>query len=124
MDVFWKNKRERRLLDKNPVISINGKVYRILNIDERGAGFLIDSPQDIKITAVVEPTIDQNKSAGRAPRIPRFISLFNPPNRRLLFKTAWICGPAFSTRYDPDARKLLQEFIAENIYHDVGITEK
>jgi hypothetical protein len=118
MEIYWEDKNERRYSDEHATVSINGKVYRLLNINDQGAGFLFDSMEDIIINGAVEPRFVGNLSAGGATAVPRFILLYNFANRRLRFKSGWIHGPVFTTRHDLNARKLLQEFIAENINRD------
>lgn len=114
MGIYWEDKREHRNSDNHATLVINGKVYRILNINGQGAGFLFDCPEDI-ITGAVEKKIVGDESKGDVTAEPRFILSFNFANRRLLFKSGWIYGPEFTTRHDFNARKLLKEFIAENI---------
>ena len=118
MKIDWEIKSERRYFDEHTTVSINGKIYRILNINDQGAGFLFDSMEDFIITGAVEPRFVVDKSAGDAIATPRFILLYNFTNLRLHFKTGWIYGPEFTTRKNFNARKLLQEFIAEDIDGD------
>ena len=119
MDQILGNRRKRRLSVKNLAISINGKTYRIFNINEYGVGFLIDSQEEIEIGTEIKPMIVNGNMPVRVAGIPRHISQFRPPNKRLLFKSGWVCGTEFTTRHDLDGGKLLKEFIAENIDRDV-----
>lgn len=124
MDQVLGNRRKHRFSVKNMAISINGKTYRIFNINEFGVGFLIDSPEEIKVGTEIRPVILNGRLPVRVVGIPRHISQFHPPNRPLLFKSGWVCGTEFTTRHDLDGGRLFQEFIAENIDRDVKETEK
>ncbi|MBC2713214.1 MAG: hypothetical protein HGJ94_20145 [Desulfosarcina sp.] len=119
MDPDLGNRRKRRFSVKDLTISINGKTYRIFNINEHGVGFLIDSQEEIEIGAEIKPLIVNGNIPVRVAGIPRHISQFRSPNKRLFFKSGWVCGMEFTTRCDLDGGKLLQEFIAENIDRDV-----
>ncbi len=124
MDQVLGNRRKRRLSVKNLTLSINGKSYRIFNINEYGVGFLVDSPEEIEIGTEIKPMTVNGNIPVRLAGIPRHVSQFRPPNKPLLFKAGWVCGTEFSTRHDPDGSKLLRDFIAENIDRDVEETEK
>jgi hypothetical protein len=124
MDVYLDIKREGGFVEKNMTISINGKVYRIVNINEGGVGFLFDSDQDINPLTVLSSRGRQNKPAVHASSIPRFLIARRSPTRPLLFKSGWIYGPEPSTRHDLGGKKLLQDFIAEHIYCETEETEK
>ena len=124
MDQGFVNRRKQRFSVKDLTISINGKTYRIFNINEYGVGFLIDAPEEIEIGAEIKPMIVNGNIPVRVAGIPRHISQFRPPNKSLLFKSGWVCGTEFTTRDDLDGERLFQEFIAENIDRDVEETEK
>lgn len=124
MDQVLGNRRKNRFSVKDLTISINGKAYRIFNINEYGVGFLIESPEEIEIGTEIKPMIVNANIPVRLAGIPRHISQFRPPNNRLHFKTGWVCGAEFTTRHDLDGGRLLQEFIAENIDCDVEETDK
>lgn len=115
MDQVLGNRRKHRFSVKDLTISINGKTYRIFNINEYGVGFLIDSPEEIEIGTEIKPMIVNGNIPVRVAGIPRHISQFRPPDKRLFFKSGWVCGTEFTTRHDLDGGRLLQEFIAENI---------
>jgi hypothetical protein len=115
MGISWEDKRERRYSDSHATLSMNGKAYRILNINEQGAGFLFDCREDIVMSGAVAPRIVGDRSDGGTMAAPRFILLSNFANRKLFFKSGWIHGPEFTTRHDLNAQKLLQEFMAECI---------
>jgi len=119
MDQVLGKRKKRRLTVKDLTISINGKTYRIFNINEYGVGFLIDSPEEIQIGTEIEPIIVNGKIPVRVAGIPRHISQYRPPSKRLFFKSGWVCGTEFTTRHYKGAGKLLQEFIAENIDSDI-----
>lgn len=119
MDQVLGNRRKRRLSVKNLTISINGKTYRIFNISENGVGFLIDSPEEIQIGTEINPIIVNGNIPVRLAGIPRHISQFRPSNKQLFFKSGWVCGTEFTTRHDLGGKRLLQEFIAENIGGDL-----
>lgn len=123
MDQVLGKRKKRRFAVKDLTISINGKTYRIFNINEYGVGFLIDSPEEIKIGTEIKPMIVNGKIPVRVAGIPRHISQFRPPSKRLFFKTGWVCGTEFTTRHYNGGVKLLQEFIAENIDSDTEETD-
>jgi hypothetical protein len=117
-------RKKNRFAVKDLTISINGKTYRIFNINEFGVGFLIDSPEEIEIGAEIKPMIVNAKIPVRVAGVPRHISQFHPSSSRLFFKTGWVCGAEFTLRQYGGGEKLLREFIAENIDNDVEETEK
>ena len=55
MDQVLGNRKKRRFAVKDLTISINGKTYRIFNINEYGVGFLIDSPKEFEIGNEIKP---------------------------------------------------------------------
>ena len=124
MDPVLGKRKKSRFAVKNLTISINGKTYRIFNINEFGVGFLIDSPEEIEIGTEIKPMVVNGKTPVRVAGIPRHISQFRPASNRLLFKTGWVCGAEFTLRQYSGGEKLLREFIAENIDKDVEETEK
>ncbi|WP_372679056.1 hypothetical protein [Desulfosarcina sp.] len=124
MDQVLGKRKKSRFAVKDLTISINGKTYRIFNINEFGVGFLIESPEEIEIGTEIKPMIVNGKIPVRVAGIPRHISQFRPASNRLLFKTGWICGAEFTLRHYGDGKKLLREFIAENIDSDVEETDK
>jgi hypothetical protein len=119
------NRRQPRFSVKDLTLSINGKSYRIFNINEFGVGFLIDSPTEITVGTEIKPVITHGDVPVRVTGIARHISQFSAPNKRLYFKTGWVCGTEFTTtRNDPGGNRLLLEFIFEHVAWDVGETEK
>jgi hypothetical protein len=118
------NRRKRRFSVKDLTISINGKSYRVFDINEDGVGFLIDSPEEIEIGTEIRPMIVNGRLPVEVAGIPRHISHFRPPGKHLHFKSGWVCGAEFSTGHDREGWKLLQEFIAENIDRDTDEVEK
>ncbi|BBO72149.1 hypothetical protein DSCA_60790 [Desulfosarcina alkanivorans] len=124
MDPDWGKRRKRRFSVKDLTVSINGKTYRVFNINEYGLGFLMDSPEEIEIGARIEPMIVNGNLPVRVTGIPRHISQFRPSNRHLHFKSGWVCGTEFTTGHDRESRKLLREFIAENLDRDTDEAEK
>ena len=124
MDQVLGKRRKRRFAVKDLTISINGKTYRIFNINEHGVGFLVDSPEQIEIGTEIDPMIVNGSIPVRVAGIPRHISQFRPPNKRLLFKSGWVCGTEFTVRYDHDGGQLLREFIAELIGKDIEENDK
>ena len=109
------NRRKERYTAKDLTISVNGKNYHIFNINEYGVGFLVDAPEEIQIGSEINPTIANGRVSVQVAGIPRHVSQFPPANQRLFFKPGWVCGTEFTTRDDVGGRKMLQEFIAENI---------
>ena len=124
MDRVLGKRKKRRHTVKDLSISINGKTYRIFNINEYGVGFLIDSPEEIEIGTEIKPMVVNGKIPVRVAGIPRHISQFRPPSERLFFKSGWVCGAEFTTRHYNGGSRLLQEFIAENIDNDTDEPEK
>lgn len=118
MDQVLGNRRKPRFSVKDLTISINGKTYRIFNINEYGVGFLIDAPEEIEIGEEIEPMILNGNIPVRVAGIARHVSHFDLPDKRLLFKSGWVCGIEFTTRHDPDAVDLLREYIEEIIDFD------
>jgi hypothetical protein len=124
MDQVLRNRRKQRFAVKDLTISSNGKTYRIFNINEHGVGFLIDSPEEIEIGTEIKPMIVNVDPPVRVTGIPRHISQFSPPGKRLFFKSGWVCGTEFTTRHDRDGKRLFQEFIADNIDGNADDTKK
>lgn len=124
MDQVLGNRKKQRFAVKDLTISVNGKTYRVVNINEHGVGFLIDSPEAIEIGTEIKPMILNGDTPVRATGIPRHISQFSPPGKGLFFKSGWVCGTEFTTRHDRDGKRLFQEFIADNIDRDVDDTKK
>ena len=124
MDQILGNRRKRRFSVKDLTISINGKTYRIFNISEHGVGFLVDSPEEIQIGTEIKPMVVNGNKPVHVAGIPRHISQFRPPNKRLLFRSGWVCGTEFTIKHDLDGGQLLREFIAENLDSDNEDTEK
>ena len=123
MDRVLGKRKKRRHTVKDLSISINGKTYRIFNINEYGVGFLIDSPEEIEIGTEIKPMVVNGKIPVRVAGIPRHISQFRPPTERLFFKSGWVCGTDFTTRHFDGGVKLLKEFIAEHIDSDIEESE-
>lgn len=124
MDQFLGNRKKLRLFVKDSTISINGKTYRIFNINEYGVGFLIDSPDEIEIGAKIEPMILNGNIPVRVAGIARHVSQFHPPDQQLQFKSGWVCGTEFTTRLDLNGEALLKEYIAEILEPENEETEK
>ena len=124
MDQVLGNRKKRRFAVKDLTISINGKTYRIFNINEYGVGFLIDSPEEIEIGTEIKPMTVNGNIPVQVAGIPRHISQFGRPGKHLSFKSGWVCGTEFTTRHDLGGGKLFQDFIAENIDSDIDETKK
>ena len=118
MDQILGNRRKPRLPVKGLTISINGKTYRIFNINEHGVGFVIDSPDEIEIGNEIQPRIDNGRQSVRVTGIPRHVSQLLPRNEGLHFTPGWVCGTEFTIQHDLDGGKLLIEYIAENIENE------
>jgi len=112
------NRRKPRFAAKGLTISINGKTYRIFNINQYGVGFLIDSPEEIEIGAPIEPLIGNGRQTVRVAGIPRHVSQIQPKDKGLTFTPGWVCGTEFTTQHDHDGGKLLEEYLAENIENE------
>ncbi|MBR9986154.1 MAG: hypothetical protein KFF68_09605 [Desulfosarcina sp.] len=124
MDPVLGKRKKSRFAVQDLTISINGKTYRIFNINEFGVGFLIDSPEEIEIGTEIKPMVVNGNIPVRVAGIPRHISQFRPTANRLFFKSGWVCGAEFTLRHFSGGEKLLREFIAENIDNDADETEK
>lgn len=118
MDQTLGNRRKQRYATKDLTISVNGKSYHIFNINEYGVGFLVDAPEEIPIGSEITPTIANGNVSVKVAGIPRHVSQFPSAGQPLHFKQGWVCGTEFTTRDDLGGRKMLQEFIAENIDRD------
>ena len=115
MDQTLGNRRQRRFPAKDLTLFINGKTYRIFNINEYGVGFLIDAPEEIQLGSEITPTIVGRGISVQVEGIPRHISHYASKESHLIFKTGWVCGTEFSTRHDRDGSRLFEKYIAENI---------
>jgi hypothetical protein len=124
MDQVLGNRRKPRFSVKDLTISINGKTYRIFNINEYGVGFLVDAPEEIEIGNEIKPMVLNGNIPVRVAGIARHISHFRPPDKHLLFKSGWVCGMEFTTRHDPDAADLLRAYIEEIIDIEAEETDK
>ena len=118
MDQTLGNRKKHRYAVKDLTIAINGKNYRIFNINEYGVGFLIDAPDEIKIGSPIQPLIENGRKSVQVAGIPRHVSQYIPEDRRLFFRQGWVCGTEFTARDDMGGRKMLQEFIAEHLQRD------
>ena len=112
------NRRKPRFAVKDLTISINGKTYRIFNINQFGVGFLIDSPEEIEIGTPIEPIIGNGRQTVRVVGIPRHISQIQSKGKGLDFAPGWVCGAEFTIQHDLDGGKLLAAYIAENIENE------
>ncbi|WP_319526424.1 hypothetical protein [uncultured Desulfosarcina sp.] len=124
MDQTLGNRRRPRFTVMNLTITINGKDYRIFNINEHGVGFLIDSPDDIEIGTEIGPMIVNGHVSARVAGIARHISQVRPSGTGLHFLSGWVCGTEFTTQHDLDGGKLLEEYIAETIEREAEEKEK
>lgn len=115
MDPGLGNRRTQRYSVKNMTISINGKSYRIFNINEFGVGFLIDSPDEIEIGTQIHPMIAGADRSVQVMGIPRHVSQYRCADDRLHFRSGWVCGTEFTTQQDLAGGQMLRDFIAENI---------
>ena len=122
MDQTLGNRRKPRFAVKDLTISINGKTYRIFNINEHGVGFLIDSPEEIEIGTQIEPIIGNSRQSVRVVGIPRHVSQILPQEKGLPFTPGWVCGTEFTTQHDLEGGKLLAEYIAETIDNETEET--
>ena len=118
MDQTLGNRRKPRFAVKDLTISINGKTYRIFNINKYGVGFLIDSPEEIEIGSQIEPMIGKGRQSVRVTGIPRHVSQILTKGNGLDFIPGWVCGAEFTTQHDLDGGKLLAEYLAENIENE------
>jgi hypothetical protein len=108
------NRRKQRLPVKKLTVSINGKSYQVVNVNEYGVGFIIDSPDEIPIGNEIKSIIFFDKVPVQATGIPRHVSQIKPSGNQLHFKSGWVCGTEFTTQHDPEGWKLFQKYIAEN----------
>lgn len=112
-------RRKRRIHLKDTSLKIEGTSYKIVNINEYGVGFLINSPEDIEIGSPLGPMVFEGSESVQVNGIPRHISQLTNPDSKLYFKTGWVCGTEFSTAHDIECGKLLSCFISEHIREDV-----
>jgi hypothetical protein len=119
MDHTLGNRKRHRYAVKDLTIAVNGKNYRIFNINEYGVGFLIDAPDEIELGTVINPLIGNGYKSVQVAGIPRHVSQFQPDHERLFFRQGWVCGTEFTARDDLGGRKMLQEFIAEAMAREV-----
>ena len=108
-------RRPHRFPVKDLTITIDGKTYRVFNINAYGVGFLIDSPEEIEIGSPMMPITINTPAPVRIAGIPRHVSFYRPQKTSLGFAPGWVCGLEFTTRRDLDGGKLLREYIAECI---------
>ncbi|HSO21158.1 MAG TPA: hypothetical protein VLT88_16945, partial [Desulfosarcina sp.] len=106
-------RRRHRFSAKDLTITIDGRTYRVFNINEHGLGFLVDSPAAIEIGGSLKPLVINAPVPVRITGIPRHVSLCQAAQKTPAFKPGWVCGLEFSTRRDPDGQKLLLQFLAE-----------
>ena len=109
------NRRKPRFASSGLTITINGKTYRIININEDGVGFILDSPDELAVGREIKPMVLNGDVPVRVAGIPRHISQIRSIAQPLEFKTGWVCGTEFTPRHDRDGKRLLQQFIAETI---------
>ena len=112
------NRRRPRFAVKGWTLTINGKSYRIFNINAYGVGFLIDSPEEIAIGSPIEPMIGNGRHSVRVAGIARHISQIQPQGLDLPFTPGWVCGTEFTIQHDLDGGKLLEQYIAETIENE------
>ena len=115
MDQTLGNRRKQRFPVKDLTISINGKTYRIFNINEYGVGFLLDAPEAIKPGEEISQIVVNTRVPVKVAGIARHISQCIPSDQRLYFQPGWVCGTEFSTQHDREGHRLLETFIAETI---------
>lgn len=108
------NRLRRRFQATDPTLSINGKTYRIFNINEYGVGFLIEAPDEIELGIPQMPMAPNGDQPIRAIGIARHVSQFIDPEQRLFFQSGWVCGTEFTTQHDLEGGKLLEAYISEN----------
>jgi len=118
------NRRRPRFAVRDMTLTINGKTYRIFNINAHGVGFLIDSPDEVELGTEIGPMIVNGHVSARVVGIPRHISQVISSRKELHFTPGWVCGTEFTTQHDLDGGKLLEEYIAENIEREAENTEE
>jgi hypothetical protein len=112
------NRRKPRFAVCNLTISLNGRIYQVFNINEYGVGFLIDAPHDFTIGTGIEPMVINTHTPVRVAGIARHVSEVSRPGNTLEFKTGWVCGVEFTSRHNPEARRLLKAYIDEMVEPD------
>jgi hypothetical protein len=115
MDPGLGNRRRLRYSVQDMTLSINGKSYRIFNINEFGVGFLIDSPDEIEIGTEIQPMLASADRSVQVAGVPRHVSQFKNADDRLHFRSGWVCGTEFTTQQDLAGGQMLRDFIAETI---------
>ena len=115
MDRAMGNRKKPRYAVGNLTISIDGKIYRVFNINEYGVGFLIDAPQEFISGTDIAPMVINGHTPVRVAGIARHVSQISGFDKNLAFKTGWVCGVEFTSRHNPEARRLLKAYIDEMI---------
>jgi len=108
------NRRQERFCVKKVTLTLNGKNYKVFNINEYGVGFILHTPDEISIGNEIEPILSFGNSPVRTTGIPRHVSLLRQPRNQLHFQSGWVCGTEFTTQYDPEGWQFLQRYITEN----------
>lgn len=91
------------------------KVYRVVNINELGVGFMVNSPESIKIGKNIMGMVIEGKRSVVAAGIPRHVTMVHNHMLNLKFKPGWVCGTEFTTTHDIENGKILADFIHEHI---------
>ena len=118
MDRAMGNRKKPRYAVDNLTISINGKIYRVFNINEYGVGFLIDAPHEFNSGTDIAPMVINGHTPVRVAGIARHVSQVSGFDKTLEFKTGWVCGVEFTSRHNPEARRLLKAYIDEMTQRD------
>lgn len=105
-------RRQRRFSVTNLTITIDGRTYRVFNINTHGVGFLVDAPRLLEVGRPIQPVVINGPVPVRVTGIPRHVSQFQPSGQRLGFKRGWICGMEFGARRDLQGAPLFREYIA------------
>ncbi len=111
------NRRKPRMTVSGLTLTINGKTYRIINLNADGVGFIVDSPHELAIGRAIDPMVMNADVPVRVAGVPRHISQIRGDRPSLRFKTGWVCGTEFTPRPDREGKQLLLQFIAEAINH-------
>ena len=124
MDQPTGKRRKPRLTVKDMTLTINGKTYRVVNINEYGVGFLVDSPDGVAIGDTLEATLDIGRLPVKVAGIARHVSQLTPVDRHLRFRSGWVCGTEFTTRHIHDGGALFEAYLADVLDGEIGESEE
>ncbi len=118
MSQLLDNRKKDRIAITNLKIRIAGKTYKVVNINEFGVGFLVNSLEAVKIGKMISGIVIEGERSVIVAGIPRHLSLVSDQTLNLKFKPGWVCGTEFTTTHDIESGKILAAFISEHIKNE------